>query len=348
MQTHSVAISDEHRPAGTVRAQRRWPYARVLAVTAAVALLALAGLIWSAAALANLQQALGLVLFALATNLLLGYGGLVSFAQAAFYGIGAYGVAITWLHWQLPFWLGAAAGIGAAVVAALIVGAISLRTRRLYFALLTLAFTQLFFVIAENQSGLTNGATGIFGAMVPTWLAAPLGGYYFTLAVVIVVTLAFYALARSPFGLTLKAIRANRERAEALGVNVYRHQLAAFVISAAGCAVAGCLFAIYSQSASPDLLSWTNSGEPIFMAVLGGMNTFFGPVAGAFAYFYAHLYLTDHIADWQLVLGLLLLAIVVFRPAGLAGIWADLRRTAARALPAGRLRASGQGVRRRA
>jgi branched-chain amino acid transport system permease protein len=143
---------------------------------------------------------------------------------------------------------------------------------------------------------------------------------------VLVVTLACYAIVRSPFGLTLKAIRDNRERAEALGVNVFRHQLAAFVISAIGCAIAGCLFAIYSQSASPDLLSWTNSGEPIFMAVLGGMNTFLGPVAGGIAYFYAHLYLTEHIADWQLVLGLLLLVVVLFKPSGLAGIGADLSR----------------------
>jgi branched-chain amino acid transport system permease protein len=329
MQTNSLAISAEH---DQVRPARRpaQTTAGAVAVVVVVGLLALAGLLWSPAALAYLQEALGLVLFAVATNLLLGYGGLVSFAQAAFYGIGAYGIAIGWLHWKLPFWLGAVAGIAAAAAAAVIVGGISLRTRRLYFALLTLAFTQLFFVIADNQTGLTNGATGIFGAMVPTWLAEPRGGYYFTLAVVVVVTLACYAIAVSPFGLTLKAVRENRERAEALGVNVFRHQLAAFVISAVGCAIAGCLFAIYSQSASPDLLSWTNSGEPIFMAVLGGMNTFFGPVAGAIVYFYAHLYLTEHVSDWQLVLGLLLLVIVLFKPAGLAGIGADAGRAVSR------------------
>jgi branched-chain amino acid transport system permease protein len=325
MHTDSLAISAEH---DQIRRSRRSGHANAGTVAAAIVvlLLALAGLVWSPAALANLQEALGLVLFAVSTNLLLGYGGLVSFAQAAFYGIGAYGIAIGWLHGQLPFWLGAAAGIAASAAAAVVVGAISLRTRRLYFALLTLAFTQLFFVIAGNQGGFTNGATGIFGAMVPTWLAEPQGGYYFTLAVVLAVTLACYVIVRSPFGLTLKAIRDNRERAEALGVNVFRHQLAAFVISAIGCAIAGCLFAIYSQSASPDLLSWTNSGEPIFMAVLGGMNTFLGPVAGGIAYFYAHLYLTEHIADWQLVLGLLLLVVVLFKPSGLAGIGADLSR----------------------
>jgi len=328
MHTDSLAISAEH---DQVRPARRPGHARAGTASAGVVvvLLALAGLVWSPAALANLQEALGLVLFAVATNLLLGYGGLVSFAQAAFYGIGAYGIAIGWLHGQLPLWLGAAAGIAASAALAVVVGAISLRTRRLYFALLTLAFTQLFFVIADNQTGFTNGATGIFGAMVPTWLTEPQGGYYFTLGVVVVVTLAYYLIAVSPFGLTLKAIRENRERAEALGVNVFRHQLAAFVISAVGCAIAGCLFAIYSQSASPDLLSWTNSGEPIFMAVLGGMNTFLGPVAGAFVYFYAHLYLTEHISDWQLVLGLLLLVIVLFKPSGLAGIAADLSRAAA-------------------
>jgi branched-chain amino acid transport system permease protein len=329
MHTDSLASSAEHDQVHLARPPARTT-AGTVACVVVMGLLALAGVVWSPAALANLQEALGLVLFAVATNLLLGYGGLVSFAQAAFYGIGAYGVAIGWLHWKLPFWLGGLAGIAAAAVAAVIVGVISLRTRRLYFALLTLAFTQLFFVIADNQTAITNGATGIFGAMVPAWLAEPQGGYYFTLVVVVVVTLACYAFVRSPFGLTLKAIRDNRERAEALGVNVYRHQLAAFVISSIGCAIAGFLFAIYSQSASPDLLSWTNSGEPIFMAVLGGMHTFLGPVAGAIVYFYAQSYLTQHITDWQLVLGLLLLVIVLFKPSGLAGIGADAGRAVRR------------------
>lgn len=332
--THQLAISDEHEQALSRRETRSAAVGPLIGV-AVLALLVVAGLIWSPAALANLQEALGLVVFATGTNLLLGYAGLVSFAQAAFYGIGAYGVAIAWMHWQLPFWEGSLIGICVAAVAAVVVGVISLRTRRLYFALLTLAFTQLFFVIAGNQTSLTNGATGIFGAFDPVWLAEPKGGYFFTLAVVVIVVGALWLIARSPFGLTLRAIRDNADRAEALGINVYRHQLAAFVISAVACAIAGVLFAIYSQSASPDLLSWTNSGQPIFMALLGGMGTFFGPAAGGLIYYYAHLYLTEHIADWQAVLGVVLLIIVIFRPDGLAGL-AQVVRSKARFRKQGR------------
>lgn len=290
-------------------------------------LLVLAGFGASPSALANLQETLGLAVFAVSTNLLIGYGGLVSFGQAAFYGIGAYGVAALWLHWQLPFWAGILVGTAVAALAAVVMGVISLRSRRLYFALLTLAFTQLFYVIAEDQRSFTQGASGIFNlSMIPTWLSYPRNGYFFTLAVATVVLAGLWQVVSSPFGATLRAIRDNRERAEALGVNVYLHQVLAFVLSAVGCSIAGALYAVYSQSASPDLLNWTTSGQPIFMALFGGIYSFFGPVVGAFGYHYAERFVTERIADWQLVLGLLLLLVVVFRADGIAGALGDLWR----------------------
>jgi branched-chain amino acid transport system permease protein len=263
------------------------------------------------------ENALGVSLFAVATNLLLGYGGLVSFAQAAFYGSGAYAVTLGWRHWHWSFWVGFAIApfLGAAL--AVPIGLISLRTRNLYFALLTLAFSQLFFVLAEKQFNFTGGDDGSF---VKFWATQPRHGFLFALAVSTICCLAIWWFVSSPFGLVLRATRENRDRMAALGVNVFAHQLVAFMISGAFCAVAGTLFIVYSQSSYPALLQWTTSGEPVIMSVIGGMFAFLGPVVGAFVYTLGHHVLIQHTTHWQLILGAVLLAIVLLRPDGLAGI----------------------------
>ena len=289
---------------------------------ALVAVLALLPSLLSATSLLNVQSAIGLALFACATNLLVGYGGLVSFGQAAFYGIGAYTVVLMWLHWQTSFWVSAIAApfVGAAV--ALMVGLVALRTRRLYFALLTLAFSQLFYVIVLQQTSFTGGANGVFGAILPSFLVDPNHAYYLTLVVAALGLLALWKITRSPFGLTLRAIRENRERAEALGVNVFAHQLLAFVFAGAFCALAGTLFVVHDQSANPNLLAWTESGVPIFMAVIGGMHLFLGPAVGALIYEQGRDVVLANFSDWQLVFGLLLLVIVLFAPGGVLGLLA--------------------------
>jgi branched-chain amino acid transport system permease protein len=287
-----------------------------LIVTAA----ALAPVVLSATALLNLQSAAGLALFACATNLLVGYGGLVSFGQGAFYGIGAYVIALAWLHLHASFWVSLVCAPVAGAVAALAVGLLALRTRRLYFALLTLAVAQLLYVVVQQQVRFTGGANGVFGAILPGFLSSPDNGYWFTLAVAAAGLLVLWQITRSPFGLTLRAIRENRERAEALGVNVFRHQLLAFVISGAFCALAGVLFVVYDQSANPDLLNWTESGYPILMAVLGGQFTFLGPALGALIYEQARDVLLVNFTDSQLVFGLVLLVIMLAAPDGVAGL----------------------------
>jgi branched-chain amino acid transport system permease protein len=285
-----------------------------------IAVLALAPAVLSATALLNLQSAAGLALFACATNLLVGYGGLVSFGQGAFYGIGAYVVALAWLHLHASFWVSLVCAPVAGAVAALAVGLLALRTRRLYFALLTLAVSQLLYVVVQQQVKFTGGANGVFGPMLPGFLSSSDNGYWFTLAVAVAGLLALWQVTRSPFGLTLRAIRENRERAEALGVNVFRHQLQAFVISGAFCALAGVLFVVYDQSANPDLLNWTESGYPILMAVLGGQFTFLGPALGALIYEQARDVLLVNFTDSQLVFGLVLLVIILAAPDGVAGL----------------------------
>ncbi len=267
-----------------------------------------------------LQNALVLGLFAVATNLLVGWSGLVSFGQAAFYGLGAYTVALAWLHGLAPFWLAfCAAPLIAALVAGL-TGAIALRARKLYFALLTLAFSELFYVLAEQLYDITNGANGIFGAMVPDILIVPRNGFYFTLAIVAAALFVLHRIFHSPFGLALRAIRERRVRAEALGLDVARHELAAFALSGAFCGLAGALYVVHDQTAYPELLDWVKSGEPVIVAVIGGISTFAGPLVGALFYQIAHDALVTLTRDWQLVLGALLLLVVLFRPAGLASL----------------------------
>lgn len=287
-----------------------------------LAVLAGAGQVLPVTTLLTLESAVAFALLAVATNLLLGYGGMVSFGQAAFFGAGSYTVALGWLHWKLSFWIGLALSPVVGGILALLVGLIALRSRRLYFALLTLAFSQLFYVLAEERYSFTLGANGIVGPMLPDWLIDPLHGYLFVLGVAAVCILMLWKVTASPFGLVLRAARENRERMEALGVNVFAHQLTAFVVSGAFCSVAGVLYLVYSQIAYPDLLDWTQSGYAVFAVVIGGMYAFFGPVLGAGVYTFGSLYLTQHTQDWQLVLGLALLVIVLFRPDGLASLWA--------------------------
>jgi branched-chain amino acid transport system permease protein len=277
-----------------------------------------------------LQDVLVLGLFAVATNQLVGYGGLVSFGQAVFYGLGAYVIALGWFHLHAPFWLLFVVAPFVGALFALVIGALSLRTKTWYFALLTLAFSQLFFTIGNQWYDFTRGANGVFGAMIPDVLVQPRVGLWFILAVCAVALFLLWLITVSPFGLTLKAMRENAKRVESLGVNLYREQLYAFVLSSAFCALAGALFVVRSQSAFPELLDWTQSGEPILVAVIGGLNYFLGPVVGAFIFVLARNYLVAHSNAWELILGATLVLIVLFAPNGILGIGSRWRRRAQR------------------
>lgn len=322
-----VATTAERAPdlATTPNPGRRSPWLQAVVPVVLVAVMVVLGLVLQASPLLTLQEVLALVVFATATNILLGSAGLVSFGQAVFYGIGGYTVALGWLHWHLSFWVTffAAPFVGALV--AIPVGLVALRARRLYFALSTLAFSELAYQLAESRYSFTQGANGVFGPMVPTSLTNPVTGYMFLLAVTVVSLLLMWKLTHSPFGLVLRAIRENRERMQALGVNVYLHQLIAFVVSGFFCSLAGAMFVVYSQSAYPELLDWTTSGAPVFMAVIGGMGVFLGPAVGAFIYQFGHDELVRYVDDWQLVLGAVLLLIVMFWPDGLLGTYMRAR-----------------------
>jgi len=317
----------------------RWVAAAVL-VAFAVALPPLAGLVeivspdsisanFTVGVLGT--SALVLALWAISYNLMLGYTGMVSFAHAAYYGIGAYTVALLYqdMHWTVL--QGLVLSPLVAGLAGLITGFISLRAVRLYFSLLTLAISQVCYVIAFEWYSFTGGDNGIHGISLPDFLSNPTVLYYFIAGVVAVCLVIMFGLVRSPFGAALLAIRENRLRAASIGLNVKRYELAVFTISSAFAGVAGALFAIYDNQAFPDLMKWTESAHPIVVTLLGGSGTFLGPALGAAVYTWLANSVGKSLpAQFDIVLGAIVLGIVLAAPGGLGSALDGLRRLAAR------------------
>jgi branched-chain amino acid transport system permease protein len=288
-----------------------------LAVVAAVALAAPLGLpqFWVFIAI----EILAFALYAVSFNVLLGFGGMLSFGHAAFFGVGAYTVAILAQKASVPVVL---ALVGAPVVSAAlaaVIGYFSVRRTGIYFAMLTFAFQMLLFTVAMKWGDLTGGDDGITGLKPPALLANPTVYYYFALAVVAASLYALHRLVRSPFGYTLRALRTNPRRVTYIGVDVRRHQLATFVITGAFAGIAGALFAVSSGNVFPNWLNWTASATPVVMAVLGGIHTFFGPVIGAAVYVLLEVYISGKTEYWPLFMGIIILVLVLAMPEGLSG-----------------------------
>ena len=275
-------------------------------------------------------------------NLLFGYTGLLSFGHALFVAVGAYGAAV--LSSKLgvkSFELILVLSGLASVVAAVPVALLSVRYVRIFFGILTLAFGMLFHSFLFKFYDLTGGDTGI-RVLRPTlfgngfenldktaFLIGPF--YYYCLALLVVLGIVMWRIVHSPFGLHLAAIRENPRKAEYLGVRVRFFRLIAFLISAFYCALGGVILAINTGQADPELAYWTHSGELVFMTVLGGFASFFGPLIGAFTFIFLKSELMGVTQYWRFWLGAILVAIVVLFPRGLVGIgqalWARLRRT---------------------
>jgi branched-chain amino acid transport system permease protein len=274
-------------------------------------------------------------------NLLFGYTGLLSFGHALFVAIGAYGAAVASSRlgirsMELILLLSGLAAVGAAVPVALL----SVRYVRIFFGILTLAFGMLFHSFLFKFYDLTGGDTGIrvlrpslFGNAFAeldktTFLVGPY--YYYCLGLLALLGFAMWRIVRSPFGLSLTAIRENPRKAEYLGVRVRLYRLLAFLISAFYCAVGGVILAVNTGQADPELAYWTHSGELVFMTVLGGFASFFGPVVGAFAFIFLKSELMGATQYWRFWLGATLALIVVLFPGGLVGVgrtlWDKVRR----------------------
>jgi branched-chain amino acid transport system permease protein len=220
-------------------------------------------------------------LLAMSLNIVVGHGGLFQFHHAAFYGVGAYTVALILKKTGLPVWVGFLAGPLMAALAGLIIGAFCIRLTNLYFGMLQISLGSLLWAVAFRWYRLTGGDDGLHGIPMPAFIASLDGAYYFILIVLAVCLIVMYLIYKSPFGSTLQAARDNPERCAAVGVNVRRHQLAAIVIATFFAGVAGVLFVVLEHSVFPDLLFWVLSLEVFIMCLLGGWFTFAGPIIGA-------------------------------------------------------------------
>ena len=282
-----------------------------------------------------------LALFAMSLNLLMGYAGLVSFGHAAYFGIGAYTCAILMKSFGVPFLLSfVAAGLVAGAFA-LVFGYFCVRLTKIYFAMLTLAFAQIVWAICFKWNDVTGGEQGFPNVPYPdlSWMSAipGLSGFRspdrYYLVTLVLVALCFAALRRivdSPFGRMLTTIRENPERAEFIGVNVRRYELAAFVAAGLFAGLAGALFGLFNRGVFPDLAYWTKSAEVLIMTILGGMGHFWGPAVGALVLIMLNQQITSHTEYWPFVLGTVLIALLFVFPGGILGAlhagWARVRR----------------------
>ena len=268
-------------------------------------------------------------------NLLLGYTGLLSFGHGLFFGLAAYCVALTQLHWfpdsmLLPL----AAGVLFAALLGVVIGFLALRRRGVYFSLLTLAFTALTYYIVFRWTSFTGGENGLSGVR----RLAPLGlslddqrvFYYFCAVIVFLAAWLVWRVVHAPLGTVLMAIRENEQRARFAGYPVLRYKLAAFVVSTTVVGLGGSLFAYLKLFVSADLTHVSFSGEILAMTVVGGMGSFLGPALGAAFYLMFREIVTSYTAAWQFWFGLLFMATILFSPLGLVGfgerLLAPLRR----------------------
>ncbi|MPZ33668.1 MAG: hypothetical protein GEV13_22215 [Rhodospirillales bacterium] len=262
-------------------------------------------------------------LFAMSFNLLMGYAGMISFGQAAYLGIGGYTAGLLLKNIAgLSFYLGLAAAPLGGALAALIIGYFCVRRTHIYFAILTLAFGHIVYLIAFKWYGFTGGDNGVIGIPVPGWITEPTFANYYKFVLVISVA-AIYLLWRivnSPFGRALTAIRENPERADFIGIPVDRYRLYAFVLVGAFSGLAGALIMVNDRSVYPDLAHWTQSTQVLLMSLLGGVYTFFGPIVGAVLLRTMDADITQNYPEiWQLFLGGVLVLILFGLPGGIVG-----------------------------
>jgi branched-chain amino acid transport system permease protein len=268
-------------------------------------------------------------------NLVLGYGGMISFGHAAFVGTGAYIGSILIAEGVTSAWIGWPAAIAVSALAAWLIGAVSLRTRGVYFIMITLAFAQMMFYLVNSMKayggdeGLTLPQRASLGVLD---LGSELAFYYVVLALLAATLYALHRLIQSRFGRVIVAIRENEARAEAIGLPAYRYKLVCFVIAGALGGLAGALLASHGKYVNPNVLHWVQSGTLMIMVILGGVGSLWGGVIGAAVLLGLEHVISDYPLPWlaavapnyqqhaNLGVGLVLLAIVLFAPQGIAGL----------------------------
>jgi branched-chain amino acid transport system permease protein len=284
-----------------------------------------------------LSYGLVFALAALGFNLLLGYTGLLSFGHSAYFGVGAYTVALLAKYLKVSsmevFVLG---GIAASALVSALFGFVCVRYTKIFFGILTMALSQVLWSLAFKFFWVTGGSDGL-RVPTPSLLGTAIPGrtdkidflahrYYFYVLFLFAAGVGLmWLIVHSPFGKALQAIRDNETRAEFVGVQVWRYRWVAFLISGVYTGLAGALLAVLSGLTTPDVLVWTFSGEIVFFTVLGGFQTFTGPIIGAVFFNYLKTFAVGYTVYWQLLLGVVLVVLVLALPAGIAGTLNRLR-----------------------
>ncbi len=262
-------------------------------------------------------------LLAMSLNMVVGHGGLFQFHHAAFYGVGAYTFALILTKTALPVWVGFFAGPFLAAAVGLAVGWFCVRLTRLYFGMLQIALGSLIWAITFRWYSLTGGDDGIHGIPMPLLIDSLNGSYYFILILFVICLIVMYLVLKSPFGVTLRAIRDNPERCEAVGINVKRHKLVAIAVATFFAGIAGVLFVVVERSVFPDLMFWVLSLEIFIMCLLGGWFTFAGPILGAAIMVSLRTFIGTYTEYWTLIVGVILILLIFFLPEGVMGFLID-------------------------
>ena len=307
----------------------------------AVGLLALFPLVESTFYMQLLTKVLIMAIFAMSLDLLVGYTGLVSFGHAAYFGLAGYALALMAPQYEtVSLWWSFPASIAVCALFALITGMLVLRTRGIYFIMVTLAFAQmLFFIFHDTKIG--GGSDGIYIYAKPTMKLGEMelvnlekleNFYWLALLSMAATYMLLHRVLGSSFGRALQGIKVNEHRMRALGFPVFRYQLASFTLSGALAGIAGYLAAVQYGFVNPEILSWHQSGAVLMMVILGGMGSLYGAVIGSFAFILLQEPLSnqawfgDWAKHWQLAMGILIMLVALFLPQGLAGLMQKLGR----------------------
>lgn len=305
---------------------RAWRWAPVAVL--GLVLLALAPYTLAIYPLKVLTEILIYVIFAMSLDLLFGYTGLASLGHALYFGIGGYTAGLLAVHLSTNALVGLAAGLAAGAVSAVATGWLAIRSRSVYFIMLTLAFSELAFSVATSWSSLTGGDQGLIGIQpaslpggtrfngvlnLPTF-------YYYVAIVAVICYLVMRRLVRSPFGLSLVGIRENESRMRSLGYPVFRYKLAVYVVAGAFAGLGGSLYVQYSNFVSPDYIGFQLSALVLVMVMIGGTGTLYGAVLGSAFVVVLRDELSAAFQQWEAVLGVVFIAFVYFLPSGLAGV----------------------------
>ena len=269
-------------------------------------------------------------LLAMSSDILIGYTGMVSFGHSVFFGLGLYAAAAALLVMRSPsLWGALLAGLGAAALVAVFVAYFATRLRDIYFAITTLVFSQIFYVIIFTWTDVTGGENGLYFTQPPFTIPGIFSArfstvslHWFVLAVVALSYLALRRITQSPFGMVLQSIRENEPRTRAIGYHVERYKIVAVLLSGVFAGLAGTLYAVQHRFAAPDFVFFTVSGEVVIFNVMGGMGTLVGPVVGAAFFLLLREGLSRFWTEYYLIpLGIAFIAMVIFMPQGLLGFW---------------------------